>query len=397
MRVIAQRFRLDQKIASGGMGDVYRAKNLATGSDVAIKLLAPSAHPDDDAIERFRTEARLSALLAHRSIVRVFDLLEDKDGSLALVMELLVGQTLEERLAQKHALDPELVVAIAVPILSALEHAHAAGVVHRDVKPGNVFLAVEPDGRVTPKLLDFGVAKSDASTVRTMDGHILGTSRYVSPEQARGQTLDGRSDLFSMGVLLYEAMTGESPFAASDAATALANVLDRVVDADERIPPRLWLVVQKALAKQPYARHPSAGAMAKALASAVGKDEDSLAALLREEPPPIPRIDTPVVAIRDAGRARASRFVWPLAIGAAVAAIAASLAAMHSHRAPAAPVATAPAATISAPPSLASTATPAPAVPAIATASPTHAAPHATHTARPHASAPKAIATTPGF
>ncbi len=396
MRVIGQRFRLDQKIASGGMGDVYRAKNLATGSDVAIKLLAPSAHPDDDAIERFRTEARLSALLAHRSIVRVFDLLEDKDGSLALVMELLVGQTLEERLAQKHALDPAIAVAIAVPILSALNHAHAAGVVHRDVKPGNVYLAVEPDGRVTPKLLDFGVAKSDASTVRTMDGHILGTSRYVSPEQARGQPLDGRSNLFSMGVLLYEAMTGESPFAASDAATALANVLDRVVDADERIPPRLWLVVQKALAKQPYARHPSAGAMAKALASAVGMDEDALAALLREEPPPIPRIET-VIAIHDAGRARSSRFVWPLAIGAAVAALAASLAAMHARPAPAAPVATAPAATRSAPPPLASTATPAPTVPAIATASPAHAAPHATHTARPHASGPKAIATTPGF
>ena len=389
MRVIGGRFRLEQKIASGGMGDVYRAKNVSTGADVAVKVLEPSAHPDDDAIERFRTEARVSALLAHPSIVRVFDLVEEKNGALALVMELLVGRTLEERLSQKGTLTPDLAVAVAVPILNALDHAHAAGVVHRDVKPGNVFLAVEPDGRVTPKLLDFGVAKSDASTVRTMDGHILGTSRYVSPEQARGQTLDGRSDLFSVGTLLYEAITGESPFAGEDAATALRNVLERVVDAHERIPPRLWLVIQKALAKQPYARHPSARAMATALANAVAQDEPALAAMLRDEGPPMPRIDTPIIAIRHAAHARSSRRAWPIgmAIGATLA-LALGFAATRGA-APPKSIAAAPPKSLQAamPPTiLIGTAREAP-------SSHEHAPAHAPKTT----TLPKPVATTPGF
>ncbi|HEY1955574.1 MAG TPA: protein kinase [Polyangiaceae bacterium] len=385
MRVIGGRFRLEQKIASGGMGDVYRATNVETGERVAVKILEPSAHPDDDAVERFRTEARVSALLTHPSIVRVFDLVEEKDGALALVMELLVGRTLKERLAQSAVIDPEVAVAIAVPILNALDHAHAAGVVHRDVKPGNVFLATEPDGRVTPKLLDFGVAKSDASTVRTMDGHILGTSRYVSPEQARGQKLDGRSDLFSVGTLLYEAITGESPFAGEDAASALRNVLEQVVDAHERIPPRLWLVVQKALAKQPYARHPSANAMATALANAVGRDESSLASLLRDEPPPLPRVDTSLVAVRDAAHARTSRRVWPIAIAlAAIAAIALGLVLTRVA---------APKKSVASPKSL-EAAIP----PSVLTGTTRDAAPQpsAARTTKPSAH-PKPVATTPGF
>ncbi len=335
MWVVAGKVRLEDKIASGGMGDVYRGKHLVTGADVAVNILEPATHPDEDAVERFRTEARVSALLAHRSIVRVFDLLEEEDGTLALVMELLAGRTLEQRLTQDGPLDPEVAVSIAVPILGALDHAHAVGVVHRDVKPGNVFLAVEPDGRVTPKLLDFGVAKSDACGVRTMDGKILGTARYVSPEQARGEPLDGRSDLFSMGTVLYETITGESPFAAKDAYSALARVIERPLDAHERIPPRVWLVLQKALAKQAYARHATASAFAAALVAATGKTEDQLVSALREKPPPLPRIDTPpTVAITDAPRSKppsARRRVWPVAIAfAAGAAIAGTFAVTHT-------------------------------------------------------------------
>lgn len=407
MRVVAGKVRLEEKIASGGMGDVYRGKHLVTGADVAVKILEPAAHPDDDAVERFRTEARVSALLAHRSIVRVFDLLEEEDGTLALVMELLAGRTLEQRIAEDGPLDAETAVSIALPILGALDHAHAVGVVHRDVKPGNVFLAVEPDGRVTPKLLDFGVAKSDACGVRTMDGKILGTARYVSPEQARGEPLDGRSDIFSMGTLLYEAITGESPFAAKDAYSALAKVIEQTVDAHERIPTRVWLVLQKALAKQTYARHASASAFATALTTAVGKTEDQLATLLRDQPPPLPRLDTPpVVAITDAPRSKpptARRRLWPVAIAfAAGAAIAGTFALTHtSSSAPLAAQPPAPTPTQSSAPI--ETQAPAPTDTQAPSPTQTHApvlmvprhrvAPRPT----PSASHTKPIATTPGF
>ena len=286
-RVVGGKVRLEKKIASGGMSDVYRGKNLVTGADVAVKILEPCAHQDEDAVERFRTEARVSALLQHRSVVRVLDLFEEEDGALALVMELLVGSTLEDRLAKDGPVDADVAVAIVAPVLGALADAHAAGVIHRDVKPGNLFLAVA-GGHVTPKVLDFGVAKSEASNVRTMDGRVLGTARYVSPEQARGETLDGRSDLFSLATLAYEAISGESPFAARDASTALAKVLDAPVDAHERIPPRIWLVLQKALSKQTYARHPNATAFATALVAATGKTEDDLAALLNRDARPRP-------------------------------------------------------------------------------------------------------------
>ena len=395
MRVLAGKVRLDRKIASGGMGDVWRGKHLVTGADVAVKILEPATHPDEDAIERFRTEAHVSALLAHPSIVRVFDLLEEKDGSLALVMELLAGSALDERLARDGPLDPDVAVAIAVPILGALEHAHAVSVVHRDVKPANVFLAVAPDGRVTPKLLDFGVAKSSASNVKTMDGRILGTSRYVSPEQARGEELDGRSDLFSMAVVLYEAITGESPFAANGAQRALANVIDRVVDPHERIPPRLWLVLEKALAKRPYGRHASARAMSDALVAAVGKDADALARLLHDERPPLPRLDTPIVAVHSTRATTRTRRVWPAAI--VVAAIAGIVGTFALTR-PRPPAAAASPPTASAPPAP----TPLPSAEPAPTRTPADAitTPHPAHHPLPRV-APSAhakpIATTPGF
>jgi serine/threonine protein kinase len=373
------------------------------GVDVAVKVLEPAAHPDLEAIGRFRSEAHVSALLAHRSVVRVFDLLEEADGTLALVMELLVGQTLEQKLDQDGKLSPEIALATVVPILGALEHAHAVGVVHRDVKPGNIFLALEPDGRVVPKLLDFGVAKYEGQGVKTLDGNVLGTSRYMSPEQVRGETLDGRSDLFSVGALLYEAMTGTSPFAAPHVALALKRVLEQTVDADEHIPPRLWLVLQKALAKQPYARHASANALAGALLSAVGKTEEELAGLLKGERPPLPKLETPVTDASWSSRsaeAPARRASWALALGAGALVIALAAIATRFIPLKAAPEGTAAKAAVKAQvleaaPTLGSSA-PAPTTPVESTL------PHPArppHVAAPPAatSHPKAIATTPGF
>jgi serine/threonine protein kinase len=224
--------------------------------------------------------------------VRIFDLVETQDGTLALVMELLRGASLAQSLASGERMTNEEAVAVAVPILSALSHAHALGIVHRDVTPSNIVLAIEPDGEVTPKLIDFGVAKVPAAGDRTADGRALGTPRYMAPEHIRGQPLDGRADLFSLGVVLYEAITGVCPFDAGSASASLASVLETEVDPDPIIAPRVWLELRRALAKRPYERAANATAMAEGLRQAVGKSDSELASLLRRAPPDW-RIDSP--------------------------------------------------------------------------------------------------------
>ena len=253
------------------MGELWVARNLATQAEVAIKVLLPQRSGDDHAAERFRHEAEVGAKLAHRNVTRVFDLLVDDDGALVLVMELLHGRTLEAAYKEKGTLSAAEAIEIIVPILGALQHAHDRGVVHRDVKPSNIFLDVDPDGHSTPKLLDFGIAKTHESTALTHTGEALGSPRYMSPEQVRAnKQLDGRSDLFSIGVVLYEIITGENPFGAASPTAALAQVLELEVDPDPRIEPRLWLEIQRALSKQPDERHGSAKELADALCRAVG-------------------------------------------------------------------------------------------------------------------------------
>ncbi len=283
---VGGKYKLVRRLASGGMGEVWVARNQATGADVAIKLCGRRAANEDVRL-RFRHEARLGATLSHRSIVRTFDLVEGADGTLLLVMELLRGETLERYLKAHGPLPPASAIAIALPVLSALAHAHDFGVVHRDVTPANVFLAVDPDGHVIPKLVDFGIAKAHEGAPRTLDGRVLGTPQYMSPEQIRGQgAIDGRSDLFSVGVVLYEMMTGVSPFARGSPAACLAEVLEGVVDPDPRLEPALWFEIQRALSKRAYERHGSAREMAEALRAACGETDASLADLLQHMPPP---------------------------------------------------------------------------------------------------------------
>lgn len=268
---LARKLELVRHLGEGGMGTVWVARNLATEAEVAIKVLRSHRDDDEHAADRFRHEARLGARLEHRNITRVFDLLEDDDGSLVLVMELLQGQTLEAAYKAKGALSTREAVEIIVPILGALQHAHEHGVVHRDVKPSNVFLHVDPDGHTTPKLLDFGIAKTHDASVLTRTGDALGSPSYMSPEQVRAsKKLDGRSDLFSTGVVLYEILTGENPFQASSPTAVLAQVLELEIDPDPRIDPRVWLEIQRALSKQAYERHPSASNLAEALSRAAG-------------------------------------------------------------------------------------------------------------------------------
>jgi serine/threonine-protein kinase len=273
-----------RRLAVGGMGEIWVARNEGTGATVAVKVLR--AAPDDALAARFRNEARLAARLSHRSIVRVFDWIEEPGEALALVMELLRGESLARYLERNGPLSSEHAVAILVPVLSALAHAHASGIIHRDIAPANIFLALDPDGHVTPKILDFGIAKLPTASTHTLEGQVLGTPRYMSPEQIRGEAeLDGRSDLFGVGAVLYETITGASPFAAPTPAASLAAVLEHPVDPDPRIEPRVWLQIQRALAKRLYERSSSAAELADGLREAVHATDESLAALLKQVPP----------------------------------------------------------------------------------------------------------------
>jgi len=345
---IAGKFRLRRRIAAGGMGEVWVARNESTGADVALKVLRrgdADKEQEMEVEERFRQEARLSAMLSHRSIVRVFDLVDEPGGVLVLVMELLRGETLQAYLERMGPRPPREAVAIITPILGALGHAHERGIVHRDVTPSNVFLAVDPDGHVTPKLVDFGIAKLAAGAsaraagkaVQTIDGRVLGTPRYMAPERIRGDPdLDGRVDVFAAAVVVYEAMTGVSPFAASTPSASLAAVLERHIDPDPRIDPRLWIEIQRALAKRPYERHATAHELATALRAAVGETEGSLEASLRRsiptpawddadstEPPEIPveqrSIQSAVVVVPRKGVSSAAWFVGAALLGAVAA------------------------------------------------------------------------------
>ena len=292
------------------MADVWIARNEATGADVAAKLCSNDRH---DTQERIRHEARIGATLAHRNIVRIYDLVEEPDGTIALLMELLRGETFGQYLKARGPLAPDEALAVLLPILSALDHAHALGVVHRDVTPENIVLAVDPDGFVTPKLVDFGIARLPSDAASTLDGHVLGTPRYMAPERIRGgnESADARGDLFSVGVILCEALTGVSPFSADTPAASLAAVLERHVDPDPRVDAALWVEAQRAMAKRPYARHRNGREMAEALLSATGETEAHLAGIVRLPVPLEPQFVAKPVASDLVGPPRRAKLSRP--------------------------------------------------------------------------------------
>lgn len=344
--LLGGKIRLIQRIGRGGMGDVWMARNEATQAEVAVKTLQRSERtPTHD--ERFRREARLAATISHRNVVRIFDLVDESDGTLGLVMELLRGGTLEACMRERGPLSSIHAVAVAAPILSALHHVHQKGIVHRDVKPANMFFAVEPDGHVIPKILDFGIAKLPAaSSPLTIDGSVLGTPHYMAPEQIRGQEdIDGRGDMFSMAAVLYEMLTGVRVFQRDSAAASLAAVLEHEVDPDPRIEPRLWLAISRALAKRPYERFASCAEFADAIRHAVDASEEDFAHALQELRPRSEAISEPdgkgiggLSSSASSSRARkkpAERrsVLWTVAgvAGVALLAISGTLAVTHSN------------------------------------------------------------------
>ena len=407
---VAGKYLLRRRLAAGGMGEVWVARNEATGADVALKVLRRGSSDkaeERQLEERFRQEARLSAMLSHRSIVRVFDLVEETDGTLVLVMELLRGETLHgylDRLGPRPAAEA---VAILAPVLGALSHAHDLGLVHRDVSPANIFLAVDPDGHVAPKLVDFGIAKRSGapSPVETVTGDVLGTPRYVAPERIRGATdVDGRADVFSAGVVLYETLSGVSPFAASSASASLAAVLERTVDPDPQIDPRLWLEIRRAMSKAPYERHATAQELATALRAALGETDAGLEARLQTTTPLVSREPEGPEAVASAGpqtlsKRSAKRLPgWVAVVGALCVVLAAAALALarsaRSEAPPPQPAVSVAAATVEPPPPLVA---PAP-VSAAISASPAPVAPPPAPTTHPRPGVrPRPVATTPGF
>jgi serine/threonine-protein kinase len=268
--VLDDKYRLDERLGEGGMGTVYRATHLLIERPVAVKVLNSRLVTDDDAKERFRREARAAGRLQHSNAVAVTDVGETGDGLVYIVMELLEGKPLREVLAREAPLDPARAVSLMLQIAAAVEAAHDAGIIHRDLKPGNIFLVQRPDSPYIVKVLDFGIAKLateggeyNLADTLTGTGVMIGTPRYMSPEQCDGAQLTPASDVYSLGVILYEMLTGQTPFTGvSPLALALKHSSESPRPPREivtTIPPALESVVLHALEKSAGERPADAG------------------------------------------------------------------------------------------------------------------------------------------
>jgi serine/threonine-protein kinase len=261
--IIDGRYKVISRVGSGGMADVYLAEDQLLGRQVAVKLLHHHFAEDQEFVERFRREASSAAGLSHQNIVGIFDRGEWQD-TYYIAMEYVAGRSLKTIVREQGALDPSLAIDIVVQILRAARFAHRRGVIHRDLKPHNVIIDEEGRARVT----DFGIARAGASDM-TLTGSIMGTAQYLSPEQAQGHIVSGASDLYSIGVILYELLTGVVPF---EGDTAVAIAFKQVAaqprppsEVNPALPPALDAVVLRALAKDPAQRYADADEFIAAL------------------------------------------------------------------------------------------------------------------------------------
>ncbi len=252
------RYRLETRIAVGGMGEVWQAQDERILRKVAIKILKEEYLGDPGFIARFRSEAKSAALVEHEGIANVYDYGEDT-GSAYLVMELVPGEALSRILEREKKLDQEKVLDIIAQTSRALAAAHARGLVHRDIKPGN--LLITPDGQV--KITDFGIARVGDQVPLTKTGQVMGTVQYLAPEQATGKTSTYATDLYSLGIVAYEALAGKRPFTGeTQMAIAMAQINETPPALPESIDPRVQSLVMNCLAKKPNQRPESANSLA---------------------------------------------------------------------------------------------------------------------------------------
>lgn len=263
--VLGGRYQLVSPIAAGGMAQVWRAQDLSLVRQVAIKILHPHLATDEAFVARFRREAVASARLSHRSIVAVYDTLSE-GGLEAIVMELIEGRTLRAVLDEAGYLPPADVVDVGMQISAALDEAHRAGIVHRDIKPANIMVGADRRIMVT----DFGIAKAQKDADLTHTGTLLGTAKYLAPEQVAGEPVDPRADIYALGIVLFEAATGKAPFQAeTDAGTALARLQGEVPRCRHRrssVPVGLDEAIARAMARNPDDRYERASNLQSALA-----------------------------------------------------------------------------------------------------------------------------------
>jgi serine/threonine-protein kinase len=297
---LGDRYDLEERVGEGGMSTVYRARDTVLEREVAIKVLHEQFSRDPEYVERFRREARAIARLSHPNIVTVIDRGE-VDGRQFIVFEHIRGETLKDVIAREGELPVERALALAHQIGRALVYAHEAGVVHRDVKPQNVLVDSEGSAKVT----DFGIARTlDIDEALTETGTVLGTSGYIAPEQASGEPADERSDQYSLGVVLYELLTGEVPYSGPNPmAVAMRHLRDPIPSVRAKRPDvslRVDAIVARALAKRPRDRFPSLEAMLAALEASLAEEKKPRQEAGEEQTgvlPPIPAAsDQPVGA-----------------------------------------------------------------------------------------------------
>jgi hypothetical protein len=297
--VLSGRYKLEAKLGSGGMSTVYLAKDGTLDRDVAVKVMHREMSEQPDQLERFRQEARAVAKLSHPNVVAVIDAGED-GGHPYIVFEYVEGETLKQRIARVGALDAQEALAYAIEIARGLTVAHARNMVHRDIKPQNVL--IDAEGRA--KLTDFGISRQLEQDGMTATGRVLGTTDYVAPEQAMGHPVDPRSDLYSLGVVLYEMLVGQVPFHAdSQVGVAMKHVNEELPDVQQRRPEisaAAALVVERATAKDADERYQGVGEMIDDLSTALeveaaraGSTTGEATSVLDAVPPPQRKLSGP--------------------------------------------------------------------------------------------------------